>query len=479
MHLRFIVAAVIFFASHTSIVAATATPEEAQRLTGVFQTYLGREPGVVTVTPAGEVYVVKVDFAPLFARISQPGFKFEMSPMEMTLADQGSGKWLVTQDQAFSGAANVPGVLDLTFRIEKVAGSGIFDENLTAFSSSSSNITRLGFDETFITPGAGSSRVAYAIESMNYETTATAAAGGGVDATAKGDVAGLTQIMEFPVPGSDPVDVDVSVLKGTQISTVKGLRTKAILELIAFFVANPSPEAIRAGQPQLKNLLRAGLPFFENISTTGTLENLSVAIPSGVIGIAGAGFGVSLNGAVADGLFQEEVSVSGITLPPGLVPPWASALVPSSTKLDFKIADFNLRAPAEILIDNLDLANSPAPNPAFEQRLLAAFLPKGTVTMSMGPSEIIAKAFDISFDGSMTAGPVAAPVGQATIRARGIDRLMEILRAAPAEMGLQQAITGLVAAKGLSKQEPDGRALWKIETTPGGVLVNGIDPSKM
>src|SRR5437868_4539626 len=95
----------------TPALAAAATPEEAQRLTGVLQTYLGKEPGVVMVTPVGEAYDVKIDLAPLIAKIKQPNFSAEISPFVMKLTDQGGGMWLVTQDSPLSYSARVPGQL--------------------------------------------------------------------------------------------------------------------------------------------------------------------------------------------------------------------------------------------------------------------------------------------------------------------------------------------------------------------------------
>ena len=122
----------LLVATSSLALAATATPEEATRLTGVFQTYFGQEPGVVTVTPAGESYDVKIDFAPLIAKIKQPNFSAEVSPIVMKLADQGGGKWLVTQDSPFSYSAKVPGQLDMTAKIGTLKGSSVFDQNLSA-----------------------------------------------------------------------------------------------------------------------------------------------------------------------------------------------------------------------------------------------------------------------------------------------------------------------------------------------------------
>ena len=49
-----VLAFICFVSASTPVLAAAATAEEAQRLTGVFQTYLSTEPGVVAVAPEGE-----------------------------------------------------------------------------------------------------------------------------------------------------------------------------------------------------------------------------------------------------------------------------------------------------------------------------------------------------------------------------------------------------------------------------------------
>ena len=49
-------------ASHAAL--AAATPEEAARLTTLFQSYLGAEPGVVKVEADGDDYSVTLDMPP-------------------------------------------------------------------------------------------------------------------------------------------------------------------------------------------------------------------------------------------------------------------------------------------------------------------------------------------------------------------------------------------------------------------------------
>ena len=225
--------------------------------------------------------------------------------------------------------------------------------------------------------------------------------------------------------------------------------------------------------------MSASLPLFDSISGTGKLEYIVATTPIGPVGLGNVGFAVDMNGVVADGALHESITAEGLTLPAGLVPAWAVGLVPDKFALDFKVADFDLAAPAKILIDNLDLANKDPIKPELQAQLLSAFLPKGAVTLSMGPSNITGKLLDVGFEGVMTAGPVGNPVGEATIKATGIDKVMEAIKSAPPEIGMQ-AVAGLVAAKGMAKTEADGSLSWKIENTISGtVLINGIDVSKM
>ena len=471
----------LLVATSSLALAATATPEEATRLTGVFQTYLGQEPGVVTVTPAGESYDVKIDFAPLIAKIKQPNFSAEVSPIVMKLADQGGGKWLVTQDSPLSYSAKVPGQLDMTARIGTLKGSSVFDQNLSAFISSTFDLADLAVDETVTPPEAASTRITYNVGAMHYETAATPSGADAVDGTFHVAMSGITETIGVPMPASAgaPINITIKVETGTQDGTIKGLKAQAIYKLIAWFVAHPSEAAIKENQAELKTLISAGLPLFGNLTATGALQNLTATTPMGLVSIAKLGFDVGVNGIVADGMVHEGIRAEGLALPPGLVPPFAIDLVPQSFALDFKVADFNLADPAKMLIEVMDLTKEKPTTPEEDAKLLTALLPKGAVEISMGPSKVTGKLYDLGFEGALTAGPVGVPVGVATIKAKGLDEVMKALQAAPPDV-VGKAIPGLIAAKGMAKTEADGSLSWKIEnTTSGSVLVNGIDVSKM
>lgn len=473
--------AVLFLGSSSSGALAAATAEEAQRLTAALQAYLGSDSGVVSVTPSGDTYALKLDAAPLFAKIKEPGFSASLSPFEMTLTDQGGGKWQVDQDQAVTFSLKAGEAVDMSGQIGNLKGSGIFDEAMGGFTSSTSDFSDFSFAQTVVEKGMAT-KVAYTMAKIHYETALTPS-GDGADGTMKATMSGLTETISAPAAAdgsTPPMDFTIAVTDGSQDGTVKGLKPRATLDLMAWAVAHPSGEVIKAAQAELKDKLRAVLPLFANINATSTMNGVTVATMMGQVGIARLDVDVEANGIVDDGRLREKFSVSGLSLPQGLVPPFAADLVPSAFTIDFNLGDFNLAAPAKLVIDNFDLTKEPPLPPGVEQQLLQALLPKGAVTIGLGPSTVIAKLFDLGVEGSMIAGPMGTPSGEATVRLKGLDGVLTALQAAPPEMGMQQMGPMVMMAKGMAKTEADGTLTWKIENTQqGGILINGVDVTKM
>lgn len=470
----------VFLVGTSAQALAAATPEEAQRLTAMFQSYLGTEPGVVKVEPAGESYVTTFDLSPYLAKIKEPGASATLSPLQVTLTDQGGGKWKVDQDQAFSLTLKVDGKLDMKLSLGAIKGTGTFDEALGAMESSTTDFSELAVEQV-MTEGGNTSKVAYTIAAIHYETTMSGTADG-ADGTIKSTYSNLRETISMPAApdgSTPPMDVSIASANGTNDGIIKGIKPKAMTEIAAWLVAHPSKAAIIADQAQLKDKITAALPIFQSITATATMNELGVNTMLGQFGIQKVDVAVDANGIVENGALREKFSISGLKLPDGVVPPWAANLAPQNFTIDFNIADFNLAAPAKLAIDNFDMSKEPPLPPAIEQQLLQALLPKGAVTIGLGPSEIIASIFDLKAEGSMTAGPTAIPSGSATVRIKGLDEVMAALQAAPPEMGMQQMAPMVIVAKGMAK--PDGDYLsWKIESTPAGsVTVNGVDLMKM
>ena len=469
-----------FLLGTSTAALAAASAEEAQRLTALFQSYLGAEPGVVKVEPSGDAYATTVDIGPYLAKIKEPGASASLTPIKMMLTSQGGGKWQVDQDQPLSFVLKVDGKLDMKYSFGSVKGTGIFDEALGAMTSSVTDFSQVALQQV-MTEAGGTSTVDYTVANMRYETAMTGSADG-ADATLKSTYTDLRDTIAVPSqPGSGMPAMEFSIASpsGTSNATLTGLKVKATTDILAWFVAHPSPEAIVADQVQLKEKLNALMPVFASMSATANIDDLSVNTMLGKFAIKQLGMLIDLNGVVENGSLREKVTLNGFKAPDGVVPPWAASLVPENLTIDFTVADFNLAAPAKMLIDSFDLSKQPPVPKEMEQQLLQALLPKGSVTIGLGPSEIIASIFDLKAEGSMTAGPMAMPAGQATVKLKGIDQIMTALQAAPPEMGMQQAAPMVIVAKGMAKTDGD-YLTWKIESTPqGSVTINGLDPTKM
>lgn len=456
---------------------AAATPEEAQRLTALFQSYLGQTPGVVSVTPQGESYAAKIDLAPLFAKVKDPTVSLSLSPLEWTLTDQGGGKWKVDQNQPLSFAFGVKGEGETKGSVASVVSTGVFDEALGGFTTTSAELKAVTAEQTVTDTGA-TTRVSYAVDSVSMQTTMQGSPDA-ADATSTYSFSGLKEIVSVPAAADTPaMDLVLTAPSGQQDSTIKGLRLKAVSDLVTWLVAHQDPKEIVAEQAVFKDKLRAALPLFTSLSGNSTVDNLTATSPFGQFAVKQFGFGAEMNGIVADGRLRQTFSFTGLEVPAALLPPWAAGLVPESFKLDVGVAGFDLAAPAALILDKLDLSK-PEPLPKdLDAPLMQALMPKGSVTITLGPSDILAKLYGLAAEGSMTAGPDAMPSGQALITMKGLNETMAALQAGPPD--IQQMSAGLLLVKGLGKAEADGTLSWKVETTPGGAItVNGADVSKM
>ncbi len=466
----------LFALMSSTALAAPATPEGADRLLGVFQTYLGAEEGVVAVAATGDTYQVTVDFAPFIAKAAASGFSGTVTPWTFSLADQGGGKWAMTQDQALSAAFSVAGQGDLTMSIGNLAATGVFDESLAAFTTSRTEMTDIGTTQTTVMPDGSTTTSSTAAESGFYQTDAVAAINGGVDSNVSYALTNYSQVMSLPsATGGPTTDITITAASYGANGTMTGFEPDSFYKLIAWFVAHPSEEAIKADQAGLKAVLSDGIPFFQNINTTGGMEAVTVTTPVGVFAAESVGIDVEANGVVDDGLFREAIRVNGLTTPEGLLPEWSAGLIPTEFAIDLKATRFNLAAPAAAVIAAFDFAKPDPIDPATEAELLAAFMPEGVVDVTLAPGSVKGPLYELTYEGAMTAGPGAMPVGAGKVTITGMDAVMAALQAGPPEM-TGQFVPMLGMASGMAKPGADGQLVWEIDATaPGTFLVNGTD----
>lgn len=243
MRLRTPVLGLLLLAGSSSMaLAAAATPDEAQRIAASLQAYLGSEPGVVSVMPNGETYEVKLDPAPLLAKVKDAKLAAKVSPLVLNVASLGGGKWKVDQDQPFDLSFKAEGAADVTMKIGSLKSTGVFDEALGGFESSTADLTGLTFTETVSVEGEGTTNVDASVATTHVEQSMQSDNAGGANAKLKYTYEGLKEVVNVPAnpkTGTPAMDFTLTAASSTTDGAITGYRGKPLLDLLAFAVAHP------------------------------------------------------------------------------------------------------------------------------------------------------------------------------------------------------------------------------------------------
>jgi hypothetical protein len=288
---------------------------------------------------------------------------------------------------------------------------------------------------------------------------------------------GLTQRISEPMgAGMPPLDITFSLAESRDTATVTGMRNAALLASLAWVVANPNEGAMMANRTALRDILAGALPIWENIAATGTGSGVEIMTPVGPVTAASFGYDISMTGAVPDGKIAYGLRLDALALSPGMVPPFAEALIPQSVSMTFGVESYDGAAAAQKLLGLFDLAPGSAPGPEFEGELLQALLPDGSVDIVLSPGSVANATYTLTYEGRMQAGPnMMMPTGTAKITATGYDAAMAALDGAPDEVKME-----LLPAMGIARQfateQADGSLVWDIDASvPGTLKVNGMD----
>lgn len=455
---------------------AEATEAGAEALKAVLQTYLGNADTGLTVALDGDAYAVSVDLAAIVPPVAMQDAKIDVTPLEFSLTDNGDGTWDYAQDQELAFTLAMPGALDMTVQVAAFVSSGTFDESLMSFSDTTTTMTGLTMSQVQTDPAVGEMRIAYTIDTVSYASQAVAGAAGGVDSTMTYEVSGLSETVTLPATeGTPPLEFVISVESGSSDATVSGLRPAAIYALIAWVVAHPDETAMAADRAGVKTILQDGIPFFDHLIAQALYQNATVTTPFGSVGLAEVAGTIEARGVVADGLFREAFRLKGLTLPDGLVPPFASGLIPEEFSVDVAVTRFDLAAAASLALGLLDVPMGEPQPEGLDAQILAALMPEGAVQITMAPGGVRNALYALDYEGQVTAGMAAAPTGTATITLTGVDAILAALEQAPDEIR-SQVVPMLGMAQAMAQPGPSGDLVWEIDASqPGSLKINGTE----
>ncbi|MGD0721127.1 MAG: hypothetical protein ABR970_08780 [Roseiarcus sp.] len=457
------------------------TPEGVRKLDDLFSTYLGKpaagaSPSVAVASDGGH-YAVTLDLAGLIDPLMKAtGGSFDSASVKYALTEQDDGTWRVTSD-------SIP---RLSFRMQDAQYSytisdyrfdGLFDPALPGFRSGQVSIGKYGLElhspaivETFV--GV----------SGRATTAATPAPNGAVSFIAHQEIADVS-VNAVVTPGGDSAAKSTAISMQSKPTTVDvsldNAPVRKLLELWAFLVAHPSRAEIAADEPAFKALLRALTPADFKLSERADLQAIAVGAPQGTFAVTdgklllAASTGVGPKGAAEYGF-----AIEGLKLPPGLLPPAMSDLVPTAFNVGMRASGFDAGAGASEAIEDMRLAgDGPVLSDGDRAKIFARMKGTGPVLVELLPSHIVAPQIDVALEGQAHFEG-ARPSGVLKVHARNFDNTIAAIKAL-GPLATPQVLGGLALAKGLAKSEPDGSLTWVAEYgADGAINVNGMPLGK-
>jgi hypothetical protein len=462
-----------------------ASQAEADRIARSFETYLGHPAAgaaaPVTVTPDGDSYAISLNVAAIAAPLESFGIHISSPAWTFKAAPQADGRWLVTY------GGNLP--LDMTYPngavtmvSEDTTFEGTFDPRIMAFAKSSMVIPRLTSQSSATQPTGASSNVSRLSRDVRADSTATAAGDGVVSGKFTETIGNTSQHVQLTLPhkpedtARPAMEFDLAMGDVSATGNVAGLRNQAILDLWAWLVAHPSKAAIVDAQTEFKSHLRAVLPFVDQLTAGADFHDVRVTTQWGRFAAATGSVGLDFSGFQEKGSISEKIALDGFSMPSALVPAWAQDVLPKAVSFDVNVSGFNPARTADLVLSNLDLSKTPPLNPD-PVALHAAVLPTGVLTFKLNDVKLSADAFDVAVTGSIIGGPTVPPTGSGTVRAKGLDAVLDKLREAGAsDKNAQNALIGLMVARGFAKPGDDGTLVWDIAMGDNGQLMVNDKP---
>ncbi|WP_315928114.1 hypothetical protein [Mesorhizobium sp. SP-1A] len=479
-----LLSAVLLMSLASPALAQTVDEKGAAELSGNFARYIGKqaiERKLVAVVAKGDAYDVTIDVQALLGLLpEQKLLKSDFPPFTVKVKPRADGNWDVSGAFPSRGAFEVKdenASRSTQFAIKDGKFEGVYDAGLASFLSAASSLagasmtTRDKMQEAEMTTGA-------ATATMN----STAAQGGGVDFSVSQKIADFVEALKVDEPESGfkfPLTVRSPELAVE--ASGRGLRSKALLDLLAFGVANGEDAQVKANQAELKALLLAALPLWEHLDGSYGFKDLGVESPLGTFTASQFGVTVAADGISKNGAINYTIEARGLNVPEVLVPAWSKPLVPTEVTLSFGGANIDLDSMARKTIDTLDLDKEPPLPEGFGETLVADFLAE-TPKLVIRHSTIKSSDAEVAFEGEVTF-PGEKPEINTTIDIAGYDKIVETLQAASKTMPeMAQYVPAALAVKGFAKSLPDGRLEWAVNGKPdgsvtvNGVMVKGVDP---
>jgi hypothetical protein len=456
--------------------AQQVSPSEAESIQQKLTRYLPQEmidAGLVTVKAASSFYELRFSPAVLIDKAKSGPVKVEgLKPMTAYLRPMPEGTYRIEANDSFDIKGTVdaaPGKNSFTYLIDSMKLDGIYDPEVLYFTSADWTAQKIAFSTTSpqesLTATIGETAVRFASE-KKVEGTLDVTGTGVMKAFAETITGGPSGRVDI---GADTIDIDVSM---------DGARYKVMQDLVFFILDNMHKDKLEATDAaRLKEMLRASLPVFDNLTETIKASNVTVNTDKGNFGADAVTYNIDMNGIAHSTRVGFGFGVEKPKTPAGVLPAAFVEAVPERATFKAAVTNLDLAGAVNYLVDHADFTK---PEPLTEEQnkeIGKIILPDGSMTVEFEDVSAVSPIYDVHLSGKMLVYPEQKDRHSAdvTITMREFDKTVAYLQknaAAVPQFG--QAAFGLLMMKGLARDEGGGVQAWDLKVGEDGkVLING------
>lgn len=453
--------------------AQEISPAGAESLQQRLTHYLPKEmidAGLITVQAASSFYELRFNPSILMDKAKQGAVQVEgLKPMTAYLRPQPEGTYRIEANDSFDIKGMVPGQGSFTYLIDTMKMDGIYDPEILYFTSADWSAKRMALTSTSqqesVTASFGESVMRIKAERKAPDTVDISSTGvmKAFAETITGGPSGRVDI------GADTLDIDVSM---------DGARYKVFQDLVFFVLDNMHKDKLEAADAtRLKDLLRASLPVFDNLTETIKASNVTVGTDKGIFGADAVTYNIDMNGIAHSTRVGFGFGVERPQPPAGILPAEFAEALPEKANFKAAVTNLDLAGAVTYLVDHADFTK---PEPLTEEQnkeIGRIILPNGAMTVEFEDVSAVSPIYDVQISGKMTVYPDQQDRRSAdlTITMRDFDKTITYLqRNAGKVPQFGQASFGLLMMKGLARKGGGGAQIWDLTVGEDGkVLING------
>ncbi len=299
--------------------AQTVSSSEAESIQQRLTRYLPQEmidAGLVTVKAATSFYELRFNPTVLLDKAKTGTVTVEgLKPMMAYLRPMPEGTYRIEASDTFDIKGSVdaaPSRNSFTYLVESMKLDGIYDPEILYFTSADWTTKRIAFTSTSeqesVTASFGEMAMRLASEKKEAGTLDITSTGvmKAFAETITGGASGRVDI------GADTVDIDVNL---------DGARYKAFHDLVFFVLDNMHKKELAAPDAaRLKDLMRASMPVFDNLTETIKASNVTVGTEQGTFGARSVAYNIDMTGIAHATRVGFGFDVDGPKPPAGVLP---------------------------------------------------------------------------------------------------------------------------------------------------------------